>query len=165
MAVTYESIATTTLGSGVSTYTFSSIPQTYTDLVIVVSAVSTNGTSGSYVNLRFNGDTTTNCYQTSIEAGSGNISERTSSTYFVCNWHGSAFQSTTQWCAYYGHIMSYANTSVKKNLMGQWNGTSEVNLAGGTWPQTSAVTSITVFNPTYNFGTGSTFTLYGIKAA
>ena len=163
MAVTYASIASTTLGSGVSTYTFSSIPQTYTDLVIVIyTATST----GAYCNIRFNNDSSTTYYQVSMEGlSSGPISEKTSSTYFVCNWHGAAFSSSTRWCSYYGHIMSYSNTSVKKNLMGQWNGNGEVDVAHGTWPSTAAVSSLTVFTPSNTFASGTTISLYGIKAA
>ena len=37
MAITYEPIATNTLGSAAASVTFSSISGTYTDLVVVVS--------------------------------------------------------------------------------------------------------------------------------
>jgi len=38
-AQTYEPIANTTFGSTTSSYTFSSIPSTYTDLFLVISAL------------------------------------------------------------------------------------------------------------------------------
>jgi len=54
MPKTYEPIATTTLGSNQTTITFSSIPSTYTDLVIVSNM---GTTTASYPFIRFNGDT------------------------------------------------------------------------------------------------------------
>ena len=164
MATTYEPIATQSL-SGLTTYTFSSIPQTYTDLQIVFYGQG-SGTA-SYVLLRMNGDTSTNCYQTSAEAlTSGPLSENTASTYFVLNWHGSAFQSTSQFSNYVGHIHSYTSTYNKKTLIGQWSGTNEVDIAMGVRPDTAAITSLTVFNPqSVAFAAGSVFTIYGIKAA
>jgi hypothetical protein len=45
MATTYEKIATTTLGTAAATFTFSSIPATYTDLrLVVVMQVDTGNT-------------------------------------------------------------------------------------------------------------------------
>jgi hypothetical protein len=64
---TYESIATQTLGSSSGSITFSSIPSTYTDLVIVFS-----GTTAALVavDIQFNGDTSTN-YSRTIISGNG----------------------------------------------------------------------------------------------
>lgn len=165
MAVTYAPIATQSLG-GATTYTFNSIPQTYTDLVVVFYGQSVSA-NGSYVMLRFNGDTTTNCYQTSMEAiSSGPLSENTASTYFVLPWHGASFGTTTQWSTYVGHINAYSKTNNKKTLIGIWSGLTEMDYAHGVWPQTSAITSLTVFNPQgYAFASGSYFTIYGILAA
>jgi len=54
MATTYTLISSVTVGSGgAATMTFSSIPQTYTDLLVRVSARNTS-TSGSGLNMRFN---------------------------------------------------------------------------------------------------------------
>ena len=65
---TYEAIATTTFTSSVGNVTFSSIPQTYTDLVIVMSYTLSTTTEYSY--LRFNGDTATN-YSNTVLSGDG----------------------------------------------------------------------------------------------
>ena len=45
MPATYEPIATTTLGSAQATVTFSSIPGTYTDLVLITNSRSDSTTS------------------------------------------------------------------------------------------------------------------------
>ena len=68
MPATYEPIATTTLGSAVNSFTFSSIPNTYTDLVLVV-VVPTAASSGTF-GLRFNSDTASNYSHTTL-SGNG----------------------------------------------------------------------------------------------
>ena len=52
--VAYHPIATTTVSSATSSITFSSIPQTYTDLVLIAYAKDSNG----YTDLRVNNDST-----------------------------------------------------------------------------------------------------------
>ena len=68
MPATYEPIQTTTLGSAAASYTFSSIPSTYTDLKLVITGTSV----GAYadIDLRFNSDTATNYSWTAL-AGNG----------------------------------------------------------------------------------------------
>jgi hypothetical protein len=65
---TYEPIASQTLGSAVSSVTFSSIPQNYTDLILVVNyGISANNFGAR---IRFNGDTGSN-YSDSFIYGTG----------------------------------------------------------------------------------------------
>jgi hypothetical protein len=54
---TYVAIAEQTLGTAAASVTFSSIPGTYTDLVLVLSV---QDASGNTFALQFNGDTSTN---------------------------------------------------------------------------------------------------------
>ena len=67
MAKTYEPISTQTLGTAPTTVTFSSIPQTYTDLVLVFNSKST---TLNYPYLTVNSDTGAN-YSRTYLAGSG----------------------------------------------------------------------------------------------
>ena len=55
---TYEPIATTTLTSAVSSVSFGSIPQTYTDLILVNYFATTTVNEDAYV--QFNSDTASN---------------------------------------------------------------------------------------------------------
>lgn len=62
--------------------------------------------------------------------------------------------------------MNYANTNVYKTGLGsvqstQWDSTKTVGL----WRSTAAITSVTYFTTGANFTVGSTFSIYGIKAA
>jgi len=69
MAMTYTPIATQTLGSSVSTVTFSSISGTYTDLVLIAQPIASAGVD---LELRFNGDSGSNysCTQLSGDGSS-----------------------------------------------------------------------------------------------
>jgi hypothetical protein len=80
---TYEAIATQTLGSAAASVTFSSIPSTYTDLVLVCNfETSSNAIAGVYI--QFNGDTSTNYSSTNL-IGNGSTAEssRQNSTFYL----------------------------------------------------------------------------------
>jgi hypothetical protein len=162
---TYSTIATTTLASATASYTFSSIPSTYTDLVLIASGTLD---SGAVQDLRFqvNGDTSTNysatlLYGTGTAAGSTRFSN---DTYGILDFQGSF--STTQRNIYIVNFMNYANTTTYKTVIGRSNradsGTDAwVNL----WRSTAAINSILLTCPSRNMASGTTFTLYGIAAA
>ena len=68
MPATYEAIGATTLGSASSTITFSSIPNTYTDLKLILVA-KVQDTNANIV-LTLNGSTTTYSQNNIYTAGS-----------------------------------------------------------------------------------------------
>jgi hypothetical protein len=164
MPSTYEPIATTTLGSNAASYTFSSIPSTYTDLVIVVSC---RGTGNSVMRFQINGDTGSNYSDTQLygngtTAGSGRDS---SVTYSYLGAFGMA-TATSTFDVSVINFMNYANTTTYKTVLSRNNEVSNgTNATVGLWRNTAAITSITLLKGTGDFTTGSTFTLYGIKAA
>ena len=160
MPKTYEPIATTTLGSAASSVTFSSIPSTYTDLVLVASG--TNTTSAQSVRMTFNGITTTTYSRTAIFGdGSSAQSTRDSNATGIDN----IYYGTTQGVAIL-QIMNYANTTTNKTVISRNNDSaSSVNAVVGLWRSTNAINQITLTAQTSNFATGSTFTLYGIRSA
>lgn len=166
MATTYEPIQTTTLTSAQSSITFSSIPSTYTDLRVVW--VGTNTTGSSEVRLRFNSDTGTNYSQTALSGnGSSATSGRlTSQTLIYLTWGNSlngtlpAFKTVD--------VFSYTGSTYKTVLSTEStdrNGSGSVVANVGLWRSTSTITSIELSVDTNNFATGTTATLYGIKAA
>jgi len=77
MPGTYEPIATQTLASPSATVTFSSIPATYTDLVLIAWGT----LSGNEFGLQFNSDTGTNYGQTAL-AGNGSTATSTRNTSY-----------------------------------------------------------------------------------
>lgn len=157
MPSTYEKVMTTTLGSASSSVSFTSISSAYTDLFVIVSCSGTT-TGGDWV-MSVNNDSGTNysrtyLYGTGSAAGSG---RSTSATAFALGGG-----RTDGYCKI--NIMNYSNTTTYKTVL--WNiGSAGTDIAPmvGLWRNTAAINRIDFINATYP--TGSTFTLYGIKAA
>jgi hypothetical protein len=170
MPKTYEPIATYTVPSAGSGYTFTSIPSTYTDLVLVVTSRSTSGGTSDGLALRFNSDTAAN-YSATILRGDGTsaLSSRNSSDTFyrIASYGQTASGSAANtFSTVVIHIMNYANTTTNKTAITRANVASDGTAAVvGLWRQTSAITSVSVLGYSGNIDTGSTFTLYGIKNA
>ena len=162
----YEVISTQTLGSAVQTVTLSSIPATYTDLVVVVNA---QASAQSDLYLTFNGDTSA-LYSNTILYGDGtSIGTRRDSrgnAYMVLTYYG-AVTTTAGASVHTLNIMNYSNTTTHKTVLSRCSaGAAGVDESVGLWGSTAAITSITFDIPsTQTFSTGSRFTLYGIKAA
>lgn len=168
MPTTYTPIQSQTVSTPVSSVTFSSIPQTYTDLVLVSNTFS--GFSG--LGMRFNGDSASN-YSYANMTGNGTLAKmfRSGSTTDIqYNGWDYAAGSTTIPCITRMNIFNYKNTSTYKYTLmtasdGNSAGNFDTEFFTGTWRNTAAITSITIYVSAVNFSTGSIFTLYGIKAA
>lgn len=157
---TYTPIATTTLGSNATSYTFSSIPSTYTDLIIVANHTSSVGV-GWFA--RFNGDNATN-YSMTYVGGNGSAAESVRETNATCTRVGNAYPTLGTTII---QIQNYSNTTTYKTQISRTNNSSNfVAATVGLWRSTAAINSVTLLtNTTDTFQTGSTFTLYGIQAA
>jgi hypothetical protein len=158
MPVTYEPIANYTVVTPSSSYTFNSFAG-YTDLVLVITGSTT--TPGQDILITFNGDTGTNYSRTyMLGTGSSATSGRNATqNAFV---PGGAYLNTVSRL----NIMNYANTTTYKTVIARhdsWDSYTVGNV--GLWRSTAAITSLTIATQTYNMAAGSTFTLYGIKAA
>jgi hypothetical protein len=161
MALTYEPIQTTTLSS-TTPFTFSSIPSTYTDLVLVINGILS--TSAVNLNIRFNTDSGTNYSYTQMAGnGSSVFSARASSqTYARLDYYGYLDTNRSTHIAY---IMNYANTNVYKTVLSRTgNSNNGVSAVVNLWRSTAAINSISSSGVT-DLGSGSVITLYGIKAA
>lgn len=164
MAYTYELISTYTVPSATSSVTMSSIPATYTDLVIVGNYTVVNG-GGVGFSCRFNSDSGSN-YEFEGFYGSGTGSntfnkataytmtylaiadnaQRTTTVAFVNNYANSATYRTV--------LAHSGNAIFNSGYTGNWNNVS------------SAIDSVTfVCDGGSNISSGSKFTLYGIKKA
>lgn len=168
MAITYEPIATTTLVSSSASFTFSSIPSTYTDIRLVVVPI-TGVTGDDNFVLRFNGDTTGNTLY-SMTKLSGNGATTSSSRIANDEWWnlivGRGVSSTPT--LYTVDVFSYTGATFKTGLItaqSDNNGAGNVARQVGLYRSTSAITQITVSTLSNNLVAGTTATLYGIKAA
>ena len=166
MPATYDKIATQTLGSTASTVTFSSISGAYTDLVLIMSPLVTSGSGSKDVCVQFNGDTGSN-YSNTILSGDGSTgsSARLSNQVRIfLDYY--AVVNTTQ-SNRVVNIMNYSNTTTNKTVLSRANNAGAgVDAIVGLWRSTAAITSMVLNAQTGGtFDVGSTFTLYGIKAA
>jgi hypothetical protein len=164
MPKTYTPIATQTLTTNAASVTFSSIPSTYTDLILVTNATAQTSTTDQLI--RFNSDSATNYSATILHgAGSAGASARvTNQSGIFINFYGnmpvnSAQNTITQ-------IMNYSNPTTYKTALSRSNNAgNNIDAIVGLWRSTAAITSLLVYPNGQNYGIGSTFTLYGILKA
>jgi hypothetical protein len=164
MPVTYKKIASVTVGAGgAANMQFTSIPGTYTDLQVLVSARSTNG-SLTRLYIGFNGSTSgfSNIYLqgNGSSAGSGSIARfigQLSGTDYTSN----TFGSTT---LYVPNYTSSNNKTMSADNVVENNATTGYDdLSAHSFTSSSAITSIELSPFTGNFAQYSTATLYGIS--
>lgn len=160
-------------GSGVSSVTFSSIPQTYSSLQIrYTGRITFNGGGSVYNgNITFNSDTGAN-YTWHALRGTGSsalayggvsksnieIDSVMPDAGILSNTFGTAITD----------IHDYTSTTRNKTVRTfngyDANGSGEVWLQSGLWLNTNAITSITITNNGgYTFNSSATFALYGMK--
>jgi len=170
MPSTYDKIATTTLGSNTASLDFSSIPSTYTDLVLVIRYAGSLNDQNS--RLRFNNDTASNYSRTVIlgDGTSATSTRSTSATFIQMVTNYGAGTSLASGNYHIIQIQNYANTTTYKTALARTNaqnnsGAGEVGATVGLWRSTSAINQVTYSQGSGDIITGSTATLYGIKAA
>lgn len=166
---TYKLISSFELSSTASSITFSSIPQTYTDLVLKISARMSSSSGGLFV-LPNNASTGYQCRRITREGGGTSADLLTGNYWFAYNngsWSPSNTFSTNSY-----YIPNYTNTTWNKvaSTDTTTTNTSSTTVFQGFNAQritsTSAITSI-VINPEGGgtFSTSSGFYLYGISNA
>ena len=169
MANTYIPIATVTVGSGgAASMDFTSIPNTYTDLLILVSArsalVDATGTLAFTLNGSTSGYTNRNLYGDGSSAGS--YSNNTTNKAWAGIISGANATASTFGSALI-YIPNYAgsnNKSFSSDVVMENNATlSYAVINAGLWSNSAAITSIGLNGNGYNLAQYSTATLYGIK--
>jgi hypothetical protein len=158
---TYEAIATTTASGGESSIDFTSIPTTYTDLVILANISATtayeffmrfnsdSGTNYSVIGLEGNGTTPSSFRETNSPRANTGYSPSTNPTPIIIN------------------LQNYANTTTYKNYISRSSPAAGSVIAyAGIWSSTAAITSISfTLTTAKTFNAGTVISLYGIKAA
>jgi hypothetical protein len=167
----YESIATSTVGSGGSaTITFSSIPATYTHLQIrAIGRTTTANTGVDNVFVRVNSDSGTNYARHQI-VGNGSTASATSASSTNEAVLGDIARNNNtsgMFGAFVIDILDYANTSKNKTFRAisgsDLNGSGEMRFRSSLWINTNAISTITLIPENNNFAEHSQFALYGIK--
>lgn len=168
MPTTMTLINTVTVGSGGATnITFSSIPQTYTDLCVKYSSRGSSGTAAAYAFMTFNSSTSNyvirRLYGYSSSAGADASSAYNNGAILV----GGSDMSAGAYGVGEIYIPSYRSSIYKATSN---DAVDANNGAGGfrfltalTWQDNSAITSINFEKEVGSFAQYSTFSLYGIK--
>lgn len=169
---TYSLIASNVLGSSAASVTFSAIPQTFTDLVLRVSARHQTTTDSSLLIL-FNSSTTSDYSYTELGGSQGttSYSVRTAGgTLFSIIGMNNPTTAANTFSSVEIYIPNYTSSTNKPVYSFS---VTENNATGGgsdafilatslLRSNTSTISSITL---TQNFATGCSFYLYGIKNA
>lgn len=171
MANTYTLIETKTLTSNTANINFTSIPQTYTDLNLLMSArINATGNADIFY-VKFNSSASTYRYRgmykdstTATASGVGGSSGAFAGFVPASSMAGNTFNNASV------YIPNYTNSQTKSyscdwttetNSNVQWMG-----LFALLWDGTSAINEINITTTgTNNFITDSTFYLYGIKSS
>lgn len=163
MAKTYEPIITQTLSASALIVYLSVIPQTYTDLILIINGKLVSGADN--IALRFNGDSSALYSETYLSGngsaiGSGRDANLT---------YGLVSTTNTSDGMNIINIMNYSNTTTYKTMLSKAGTAASYSQLWSTlWRSTSAITSISLqigAGGTLSFASGTTFNLYGIKAA
>lgn len=166
--VTYEPIQTYTVPSATATVTLSSIPSTYTDIVVVGSNLLLTS-SGLSIFARVNGDSGSNYSSTILQGNGSTVNNGARSNNIQGLVTGGTFTGAgnTTPAFFTLHLMNYANTTTYKTALYRYGlSSAEVEMGVDLWRNTSAINSITFRNDgAANWAAGCVFTLYGIKAA
>lgn len=152
---TYEPIQSIN-ASGSSTVTFSSIPGTYTDLQIVLSGIY-SGTTYGYFSI--NGSTASISWTRMLSYSGGVLSDR--GTNDGASLNNTGFSTTTI------DLLNYSNTTSQKSfLVKESTGSAGLGWYIYKWANTAAITSLSITaQSSGTFASGTTITMYGIKAA
>ena len=173
MPSTYTLIASNTLSTSAASVTFSAIPNTFTDLVVKVSARTTEAGSNELMIMTVNGNTGSNYSVTTlIGNGSTVTSNRTTSAANIRNgWQVGATATSNTFSNAEIYIPSYtvsqnkpvSNFSVAENNSSTAADTY-INTNAGLIRITDAISTIAFATINgNNFVSGSSFFLYGIK--
>lgn len=174
MPVTYQLIASNTLSSSAASVTFSSIPGTFTDIVLRLSVRSDRVANSANLGLKINGATTnySSVYMLKTESGTATggriISTDLAYSYLgVSNAANSTSNTFTSAEVYFPSYTISQNKSFSVFGAFENNDTNVSMIIGSAnlYSSTSAITSLEITSPVgpSNFVSGSSFFLYGIK--
>ena len=167
----YDSIATVTVSTAVSSISFTSIPATYKHLQLRILGRGTNPNTECQFVYQFNGDTGSN-YTFHLLRGSGAAAfadAGTSQTFTQATVrYAAGTAAANMFGAGISDILDYSNTNKYKTVRSiggtDQNGSGNLYYSSNLWLNTAAISSILVFNQDgNNLAQYSSFALYGIK--
>ena len=169
MANTYTLIEAKTLGSDTASMSFTSIPATYTDLLLLTSVRINRAGVSVNMNLQFNGSSS-NYTNLTLYSGGTTVDSLASSAlvgfaYWYSPGNGATADTFSNASVYISNYTSSEYKPISIDSTSENNGT-DTNLIAftGVWQDTAAITSIALSNyQGSNLRQNSTAYLYGIK--
>ncbi len=161
-------IATTEVGSaGASSITFSSIPQGYTDLKIVMSLRGANANTYNYVSIAFNGVTTNQSMRTIFGGDTSSAQSGSQNNFqFISEGNNATSNTFGNHELYVPNYTSSNNKSSSLDVVNENNSTASgavyLQLGALLWSSTAAITSLSLTGVTGSFLQYTSATLYGI---
>lgn len=163
---TYIPLATKTLTGSAASVTFTSISQSYRDLILVIQNVTNVGTQTNQgASFRLNNDSSNYSEVFMLGNGTSATSGTIAGTFLNLYSAGLTGGNTIVQFLDYSATDKHKISLVRSNLV-----TGSTSSAAQRWASTAAITSITLYaSDTFagtpdSWGAGGTFTLYGIEA-
>lgn len=153
---------------------FSNIPSGHQDLMVVLNARSTNASTTTQAIMFFNGDTGSSSYSATWLNGDGSSASSSRQTNFSQLYCVDGMPAASATSGIFSttifHILNYTSTSAFKTVLirqsADLNGSGLTRLTAGLWRATpAAITSLGINTVSGNYASGSTISLYGVKAS
>lgn len=169
---TFTLIEAYTVPSPTNSITLSSIPSTYTDLILETSLRTDRADTGDNVGLQFNSSTSGYSDRRVYGYGTGAGSDTGSSSFLRFGRIDAANNTANTFSNGSLYIPNYAGSTYKSvsfdSVMENNSSNSYVELEAGLWSNTAAITSIKIYlvdSGALNFVANSTVYLYGVSNA
>jgi hypothetical protein len=166
--MTMQLIETKTLGTAAASIEFTSIPQNFTDLVVLSSLRSSRASTVEIVKLEFNAVTTGYTYRELV--GDGGVAASSTGSYTRFALIPGTSNTANTFSNDINYIPNYTASAAKtfstdsvneNNATGQFS--AYINIVANAWTGTAAITSFKLTNFfSSNFIAGSTVSLYGV---
>jgi hypothetical protein len=157
-------IESKTLGTAVSTVSFESIPQTFTDLVLLASTRSSRTGAAGFIGAYINNTTINQSVRRLAGDGSGVSSSAENNNWAFIS--ASAIDTANTFNNVSIYVPNYTGSTAKSfsvDAVSENNGTTARQIiTAGLWNSTTAITSLQLIDPNGNFVVGSVLSLYGV---
>ena len=166
MANTYTFIGKSVLSSSTNVISLTSIPSTYTDLMLMISCRSTGGENTVTIGFNSAGQSANMYYKAQYAVGAGTAPVAT------VDWLAIGTANDTQTANNFSvvrcYIQNYASSSEYKTMSAiggnqSTDGSRYTSMSTASWENAATISSIQLGNPASQFAVGSAIYLYGIS--
>jgi hypothetical protein len=170
MAVTYDSISTTTVSSASSSVSITGISASYTDLRIIITGGMSTAAADVYMRMNAASDNAYYThYQYSAQSGLGYWSAQATESY-IGNWPQYTGSANKRLSTIIVDIFNYTATVMPRMVMYRggyslWPANAITSFSGGMMYDGASVISAVSFSTSNSFAVGTSFALYGILKA